>query len=106
MVCATALLSSCHIYKAYDRPEDITADGIYRDPISQTDTLAVSDTANIGSQPWKEVFRDPILQSLIEEGLVNNVDMQAAVLRVEEAKVFLAVNKSCSSGFTYNNWKL
>lgn len=89
MVCATALLSSCHIYKAYDRPEDITADGIYRDPISQTDTLAVSDTANIGSLPWKEVFRDPILQSLIEEGLANNVDMQAAVLRVEEAKVLL-----------------
>lgn len=25
MLCATALLSSCHIYKSYDRPEDITA---------------------------------------------------------------------------------
>ena len=24
MLCATALLSSCHIYKSYDRPEDIT----------------------------------------------------------------------------------
>lgn len=23
MVCATALLSSCHIYKAYDRPDTI-----------------------------------------------------------------------------------
>ena len=32
MVCATALLSSCHIYKSYDRPEDITASGLYRDP--------------------------------------------------------------------------
>ena len=30
MMCATALLSSCHIYKAYDRPDTITADGIYR----------------------------------------------------------------------------
>ena len=29
------------------------------------------------------------LQALIEEGLANNVDMQAAVLRVEEAKVLL-----------------
>ena len=44
MMCATALFSSCHIYKAYDRPEDINADGIYRDPISLTDTLAVTDT--------------------------------------------------------------
>ena len=32
MLCATALLSSCHIYKSYDRPEDITASGLYRDP--------------------------------------------------------------------------
>ena len=32
MVCAAALLSSCHIYKAYERPEEISADGIYRDP--------------------------------------------------------------------------
>ncbi len=40
MVCATALLSSCHIYKAYDRPDSIDATGIYRDPVSETDTLA------------------------------------------------------------------
>lgn len=90
MMCATALLSSCHIYKAYDRPEDISAEGIYRDPVSVTDTLAVTDTTNIGSLPWQEIFRDPKLQVLIEEGLANNVDMQAAILRVEEAKVMLA----------------
>ena len=89
MMCATALLSSCHIYKAYDRPEDISAEGIYRDPVSVTDTLAVTDTTNIGSLPWQEIFRDPKLQVLIEEGLTNNVDMQAAILRVEEAKVML-----------------
>ena len=34
MVCATALLSSCHIYKAYDRPDTIETSGIYRDPVS------------------------------------------------------------------------
>ena len=88
-MCATALLSSCHIYKAYDRPEDISAEGIYRDPIAQTDTLAVSDTTNLGNLPWQEVFRDPQLQALIEEGLANNVDMQAAILRVEEAQALL-----------------
>ena len=45
MLCATALLSSCHIYKSYDRPEDITASGLYRDPAADNDTLA-SDTTN------------------------------------------------------------
>ena len=66
MVCATALLSSCHIYKAYDRPDTIETSGIYRDPVSATDTLAATDTANMGNLPWKEVFRDPKLQALIE----------------------------------------
>ena len=89
MVCATALLSSCHIYKAYDRPDTIETSGIYRDPVSATDTLAETDTTNMGNLPWKEVFRDPKLQALIEEGLANNVDMQAAILRVEEAKLLL-----------------
>lgn len=92
MMCLTAVMSSCHIYKAYDRPETIDASGIYRDPASATDTLA-SDTANMGNLPWKEVFRDAKLQALIEEGLANNVDMQAAALRVQEAKVMLTAAK-------------
>ena len=89
MVCAAALLSSCHIYKAYERPEEISADGIYRDPVAETGTLASSDTTNMGNLPWQEIFTDPKLQILIEEGLANNVDLQAAILRVEEAKAQL-----------------
>lgn len=93
IVCVAAMMSSCHIYKSYDRPETIYASGIYRDPASPTDTLAVSDTANMGNLPWREVFRDAKLQALIEEGLANNVDMQAAALRVKEAKVMLTAAK-------------
>ena len=92
VMCVAAMMSSCHIYKAYDRPEAITASGIYRDPAAATDTLA-SDTTNMGNLPWKEVFRDAKLQALIEEGLNNNVDVQAAALRVKEAKVMLTSAK-------------
>lgn len=88
LMCATALLSSCHIYKSYDRPKDIDTDALYRDPASATDTLA-ADTANIGNLPWEDVFRDPELQALIVKGLENNVDMQSAILRVEESKALL-----------------
>lgn len=88
MLCATALLSSCHIYKAYDRPNDIDTSGMYRDPASATDTLS-ADTANMGNLPWKEVFRDPRLQALILQGLENNVDLQTADLRVKEAQALL-----------------
>ena len=80
MLCATALLSSCHIYKSYDRPEDITTSGLYRDPVADNDTL-VSDTANFGNLPWREVFTDPQLQSLIETGLKQNTDLQSAIDR-------------------------
>ena len=92
MMCLTAMMSSCHIYKAYDRPETIDASGIYRDPASATDTLA-SDTANMGKLPWKDEFRDAYLQAVFEEGLAINVDMRAAALRVEEAKVMLTAAK-------------
>lgn len=92
VMCVAAMMSSCHIYKAYDRPEAITTSGIYRDPASATDTLA-SDTTNMGNLPWKEIFRDAKLQALIEEGLNNNVDVQAAALRVKEAKVMLTSAK-------------
>ncbi len=92
VMCVAAMMSSCHIYKAYDRPEAITTSGIYRDPASATDTLA-SDTTNMGNLPWKEVFRDAKLQALIEEGLNNNVDVQAAALGVKEAKVMLTSAK-------------
>lgn len=88
MVCATALLSSCHIYKSYDRPKDIDASGVYRDPYSATDTL-VTDTANMGNLPWTEIFRDPKLQALILQGLESNVDLQTANLRVKEAQAML-----------------
>lgn len=92
LLCATALLSSCHIYKSYDRPDNIDVEGLYRDPVSDNDTLA-SDTVNMGNLPWREIFKDPKLQALIEQGLEKNVDMQAAILRVEEAKVMLTSAK-------------
>lgn len=89
MMCATALLSSCHIYKSYDRPKDIDVSALYRDPSSVNDTLAVSDTTNMGNLPWQEVFRDEKLQALILQGLESNVDLQSAILRVDEAKAML-----------------
>ena len=88
LMCATALLSSCHIYKSYDRPEDITVEGLYRDTIAGGDTLA-ADTANFGNLPWKEVFTDAQLQTLIEQALTNNADLRSAALTVKQAQAAL-----------------
>lgn len=92
LICATALLSSCHIYKTYDRPEDIVAEGLYRDTVAVNDTL-VSDTANFGNLPWREVFTDPQLQALIEQALTSSPDIRTAALRVQEAQAPLLASK-------------
>ena len=92
LICATALLSSCHIYKTYDRPDDIIAEGLYRDTVAVNDTL-VSDTANFGNLPWREVFTDPQLQTLIEQALTSSPDIRTAALRVQEAQAPLLASK-------------
>lgn len=84
---ATALLSSCNIYKKYNRPE-VGVQGLYRDPVSNTDTL-VADTVNMANLPWEKVFTDPQLQSLIRLGLERNSDLQTAMLKVKEAEASL-----------------
>lgn len=82
---ATALLSSCHLYSSYERPKDIKTDGLFRDTTATGNTLS-TDTASFGNRPWREVFTDASLQSLIEKGLANNTDLQTASLRVQEAE--------------------
>ncbi len=82
MMSAAVLLSSCGLYGKYERP-DVKTDGIVRDPVSLTDTLAVTDTTSFGNMPWRSVFTDPQLQALIEQGLENNPDLLNAALNVK-----------------------
>ena len=89
---AALLLSSCGLYNKYERPE-VKADGIVRDPVSLTDTLAVVDTTSFGNMPWRSVFTDPQLQSLIQQGLDNNPDLLNAALNVKMVNEALKVAK-------------
>ena len=95
MIFATAavMLGSCGIYNKYERPDDVITAGLVRDTASLTDTLAVTDTASFGNLPWREVFTDPQLQTLIETGLNNNVDLLNAALNVKMAKAQLLASK-------------
>lgn len=86
-VCLGALLSGCNVYKQYHRPETDVR-GLYRDPVSASDTL-VADTMNMGNLPIEAVFTDPHLQRLLRLGLERNVDLQTAILQVQEAEAGL-----------------
>jgi NodT family efflux transporter outer membrane factor (OMF) lipoprotein len=89
---AALLLSSCGLYNKYERPE-VKADGIVRDPVSLTDTLAVTDTVSFGKMPWRTVFTDPQLQTLIQQGLDNNPDLLNAALNVKMMETALTCAK-------------
>lgn len=78
----TVLLSSCGIYSKY-KPETAVPDNLYGEGIE------TADTAGIGDRDWHELFSDPKLQALIEQGLQNNTDYQSAQLRVKEAEAAL-----------------
>ena len=79
---ATALLSSCGIYTKY-QPAETTPDTLYGEEV------AVDDTPNFGNVNWRELFTDPQLQALIEQGLQNNTDLRSAQLQIEEAEAAL-----------------
>ncbi len=89
---AATLLTGCGLYNKYERP-DVKADGIVRDPASLTDTLVVTDTESFGNMPWRSVFTDPQLQSLIQQGLENNPDLLNAALNVHMVNEALRVAK-------------
>lgn len=76
-----AMLTGCGLYNKYERPE-VNTQGLVRDTVSLSDTLAVADTASFGNMPWREVFTDPLLQTLIQQGLEKNTDLLNAALSV------------------------
>lgn len=84
----TALLSSCGIYSSYERPADIKTDNLYGATVTES-----ADSAGLAALPWRSLFTDPTLQSLIEKGLQNNTDMRTAALGIEEAEASLKAAK-------------
>ena len=87
------LLSSCGLYNKYERPADVNTTGLIRDVVIDSDTLQVNTDENFGNLPWREVFTDPQLQSLIEKALTNNTDLRNAALNVKMMESQLKVAK-------------
>lgn len=93
---AGLLFSSCGVYTKY-KPATEVPDGLYGEEIAtfteSTDgsPVAPEDSLDLGlgGMDWHELFTDPHLQALIEQGLQNNTDYQSAQLRVEEAEATL-----------------
>lgn len=74
----TMLYCSCKVTTAYHQPIGIVSDKLYR-------SISSTDTTNIAVFPWNELFRDTLLQKLIEEGINNNTDLTIARARIKSA---------------------
>lgn len=73
-------LAGCTIVgRDYERPEL----GV---PGRHTVALAAGEAQSAANTPWFELYRDPELRPLIEEALKNNLDLQLAFARIEEAQ--------------------
>lgn len=82
LVALSLSLSSCGIYTKY-KPAAEVPDNLYGGEV------VPQDTAGLGAMDWRELFTDPHLQALIEQGLHANTDYLSAQLRVEEAQATL-----------------
>jgi NodT family efflux transporter outer membrane factor (OMF) lipoprotein len=82
----TGILLSCSTSRHFNR-ESVNTDGLFGDTVL-TDSVTLADT------PWQELFTDPHLRKLIEEGLDNNPDLQIAVQRVIEAEAYYSQGKA------------
>ena len=86
-VVGASLLAGCTVGKNYERPQ-LPNPATYRFVEGATEAQSLADT------PWWQVFDDPTLQALVREALVNNLDLQMAVARVEEARARAGIAKS------------
>lgn len=73
-------LAACKITQNYNQPK-VNSDGLYRD--------GSTDTTSMANMPWRNMFSDTTLQSLIQEGLNNNLNLKSAITRIEVAEANL-----------------
>ena len=91
MTSAMLLLSSCGVYTKYKKADEVPQN-LYGEEktaeVSQWDaTHAEADT--LGLMDWRQLFTDPQLQVLIEQGLDRNTDYLTAQLNVKQAEAAL-----------------
>ena len=81
------LFTGCTVGPDYLRPKVLVPND-YRGALEPAKAESLADI------PWWELFKDPVLQELTREALINNYDLQTAAARVEEARAQIGVARS------------
>lgn len=88
LIISLFVLTGCGTYSNYHRQGSVVNDSIVRSDLAQADSTLSTSHASF-SQGWREVFTEPRLVALIEEGLAHNSDLNIAKLHVDAAKASL-----------------
>lgn len=78
-------LSAC-VTQKYNRPQ-VKSENLYRDQNT-------TDTATIANLQWKSLFSDTTLQSLIQQGINENLDLKQAIERIKIAEATLQQSRA------------
>lgn len=76
-------LSSCSLYRQYERPKLHYVDSLYRR------LPDLQDSSSIAELSWREFFADTTLQEWIRLGISFNTDLSVARIKVEQAQATL-----------------
>ncbi|MDU2113257.1 MAG: efflux transporter outer membrane subunit [Prevotella bivia] len=90
LLAALSLTGCKSLYGNYERP-NVKITGVVRDPVNDQATLEGAN--DFGNLPWRSVFTDPQLQTLIDRALNNNPNLANAVLNIDIAEQQLKAAK-------------
>jgi len=89
LLLAAVVLQSCFVAQDYVQP-DLTAE---TEALFRTDNLP-TDSISIATVSWKKLFTDEQLQSYIQEGLENNMDVRIAIQQMTAAYAYAKQGKA------------
>lgn len=79
--------AGCTVGPNYERPK-------LEPPAQHRDVPAQAAAESVADAPWWQIYSDPALQTLIREGIANNLDLRAASARVVESRALAGIAKS------------
>ncbi|MCL7986865.1 efflux RND transporter permease subunit [Sphingobacterium sp. lm-10] len=80
-------ITSCTVPKKTAKPEEMATPTTFND-------FSADSAENISRLPWRSVFKDEMLISLIDTALLQNRDLQQALRRIESAQAYFKQRKA------------
>ena len=83
------MLTGCGLYNKYEKTVQEPADVFG----TATGGIPAGGSESVADMSWREFFTDPLLQTLIEQALANNTDLNTARINVEKSEISLKAKR-------------